>query len=63
MVLLSNEKEVHISTILQRFSHDISKFDLDRILQTLEAMEFCFYVENTGKIILRDELNTKTDII
>lgn len=54
MVEISRRKEVTFSEIMNLFRHDILKWDLEKIIDTLEVMKFCTHISNTGKIIYNE---------
>jgi hypothetical protein len=45
-------KETTFDALMYKFRNDATKWDLERILDSLEAMKFCSIITNTGKIIL-----------
>jgi Protein of unknown function (DUF3987) len=50
MVFIAQKGECYIQDIMTAFRHDLTKYDLDRILDTLETMRFCAVI-HTGKIV------------
>lgn len=50
MAYIGNKKTVSYAELLKVFIHDIDKRMLDNIIQTLEAINFCEFVVNTGII-------------
>ena len=54
MVEISHRKETTFSEIMNIFRHDALKWDVERVLETLEAMKFCTYITNTDKIIYNE---------
>lgn len=43
--------------LMYTLRHDATKWDLERVLETLEAMKYCMYVTNTGEIIRNDNFD------
>ncbi|GAF89701.1 unnamed protein product, partial [marine sediment metagenome] len=41
--------------LMNIFRHDATKWDLDRVIDALEAMKFCTFMTNTGKIIFNKD--------
>lgn len=50
MVEVSVRKECTQADLLRIFRHDITSWDLGRILETMQKMNFCQFISNTGKI-------------
>lgn len=57
MAEISFNPDCTIGHLAWRFRNDVTKWELDRLLSTLEAMKFCVVVTNTGKIIYNKEFD------
>jgi hypothetical protein len=55
MAYIGNRGEVDYSELMNHFHRDVSRFELDRILDTLQGMDFCEIVTNTGIIKYKKE--------
>ena len=51
MAVIGNKKEVAYDELMYMFRNDVTKWDLDRVLESLCAMKYCTYITNTGKIV------------
>jgi hypothetical protein len=52
MAIIGNKKETSFDELMYLFRNDATKWDLERVLDSLCAMKFCSYIINTGKIEL-----------
>lgn len=50
MAVIGNKGEISYSDLMDYFHRDVTKFELDSILASLEAMKFCEIITNTGII-------------
>jgi len=50
IAFIGNAKSTTYAELMTRFMHDATKWDLDRILETLEAMKVVQLITNTGEI-------------
>ena len=57
MAEIGNTKETSFETLMYRFRNDTTKWELEKVLDTLISMKFCTYVTNTGKIIYNDKFS------
>jgi len=57
MVEISTRKECELADLLRIFRHDITSWDLNKMLDTLEAMHFCHIITNTGKILYNESFD------
>jgi hypothetical protein len=48
-----------IAQLMRLFKHDIQKWELDKMLETLEAMGFCTYLPNTKRVVYNREFHKK----
>jgi hypothetical protein len=40
----------HISTLMSRFRDDVTRHEMDSVLQSLATMGYCMHILNTGEI-------------
>lgn len=59
MVEIASLRETTIDVLMWRFRNDITHWEMDRILITLEAMKYCTYITNTKKIIFNGGFQQK----
>ncbi len=50
MAELMRVKECHLSDLMYKFRDDVSRFELDKVMQSLETMRFCTVMLGSGKI-------------
>lgn len=50
-------KECDTETLMWKFRNDLTKWEMDKMLATLEAMGFCDYITNTHHISYRNGFN------
>lgn len=54
MAEVGNRKEVTFAELMNILRHDATKWDLERVIDALEAMDFCTYISNTEKIVYNE---------
>ena len=54
MAEIGRTGETSFEALMYRFRNDATKWDLERVLESLIAMKFCIHVTNTGQIILNE---------
>jgi len=59
MIDISSSEEITLEELLWKYRNDITKFELEQLLQGLEAMKFCTYMFNTRKIVYNIEFDRK----
>jgi len=54
MAEIGNRKKTTYAEMMVLFRHDASKWDMERVIDTLEAMNYCTYISNTGELIYNE---------
>lgn len=55
MAEISVVKECKLDTLMWKFRNDLTHWEMERLIGSLEAMKFCMYISNTRKIIYNEE--------
>lgn len=59
MIEVAIEKECTLDTLMWKFRSDVTHWEMERLIQSLEAMNYCVYVSNTHRIIYNTDFNRK----
>lgn len=57
MAEIGRHKEISFDRLMYMLRNDATKWDLERVLESLEAMKYCAYITNTGKIVLNENFD------
>lgn len=57
MAEIARTKETSFEALMYRFRNDVTKWDLERVLESLIAMKYCVHVTNTGVIKINENFN------
>lgn len=56
---IATRKECTLDTLMWRFRHDVTHWEMERLLASLEAMKFCVFITNTRKILYNNEFSQR----
>jgi len=59
MVEITRKGECSYAYLMRMFQHDVTKWDLDKIMDALVKMKFCSYFQNTGAIVYNEDYERK----
>lgn len=59
MAEISLRKETTLDKLMWKFRHDVSHWEMERMLASLEAMQFCVFITNTRKIMYNTEFSQR----
>ncbi len=59
MAEISLVKECPLDHIMWKFRNDVTRWELERLIGSLEAMQFCMYITNTHKIVYNREFEER----
>lgn len=59
MAEIASRKECTLDTLMWRFRHDVTRWEMDRLLASLEAMQFCVFITNTRKILYNNDFSQR----
>ena len=57
MAEISVVGECSLDHIMWKFRNDVTRWELDRLISSLESMKFCTYITNTHKLIYNSEFS------
>ena len=59
MADIAGSKECTLDTLMWRFRHDVTRWEMERLLASLEAMQFCVFITNTKKILYNNNFSQR----
>jgi hypothetical protein len=59
MAEITSSKECSLDTLMWRFRHDVTRWEMERLLASLEAMQFCVFITNTKKILYNNDFSQR----
>jgi len=59
MAEIIRTRECTLDTLMWRFRHDVTRWEMERLIASLEAMNFCVFITNTKKIIYNTEFDRR----
>lgn len=52
-------KECTMDTLMWKFRNDITHWEMERLIVSLESMKFCMYITNTHKVLYNNDFHKK----